>query len=70
MQGSLIKFHILFHCLLDGGQFKHYGQGTGSSPGKGASLPPGLSSKACPLEKDMKTAPSVTDGAVFMQKIG
>ena len=22
MQGSLIKFHILFHCLLDGGQFK------------------------------------------------
>ena len=21
MQGSLIKFHILFHCLLDGGQF-------------------------------------------------
>ena len=22
MQGSLIKFHILFHCLLDGGKFK------------------------------------------------
>ena len=22
MQGSLIKFHILFHCLLDGEQFK------------------------------------------------
>ena len=21
MLGSLIKFHILFHCLLDGGQF-------------------------------------------------
>ena len=21
MQGSLIKFHILFHCLLDGEQF-------------------------------------------------
>ena len=34
MLGSLIKFHILFHCLLDGGQFK-MSQGKG---GKAAAV--------------------------------
>ena len=36
MQGSLIKFHILFHCLLDGGQFK---MSQGEDRPKGSTFP-------------------------------